>query len=101
MQKRTILSRLHIDKAETILLLVWLSINLFILFHRGIYLQGESAKYIHQAHLFLETGRVETPNFWLYFTQIALIACCIKFNLSFYAVIVLQLLMSLAAMLAF
>jgi hypothetical protein len=100
-QKRTILSRLRIDKAETIGLLVWLSINLFILVHRGIYLQGESAKYIHQAHLLLETGRVETPNFWLYFTQIALIACCIKLNLSFYVVIVLQLLLSLAAMLAF
>jgi hypothetical protein len=100
-QKRTILSRLRIDRAETILLLVWLSINLFILVHRGIYLQGESAKYIHQAHLLLETGRVETPNFWLYFTEIALIACCIKFNLSFYFAIVLQLLLNLTAMLAF
>jgi hypothetical protein len=100
-QKRTILSRIRIDKAETICLLVWLSINLFILTHRGIYLEGESAKYIRQAHLFLQTGHVESSQFWLYFTQIALIACCIKFNLTFYFVIFLQLLLNLAAMLAF
>jgi hypothetical protein len=99
--KRTILSRLRITSAEMIGLLVWLSINLFILAHRGIYLNGESAKYIHQAHLFLETGRVASPNFWLYFTQIALIACCIKFHLGFYFVIALQLLLNLTAMLAF
>jgi hypothetical protein len=100
-QKRTILSRLRIDKAETILLLVWLLVNLFILLHRGIYLQGESAKYIHQAHLLLETGRVETPNFWLYFLQIALIACCIKVHLGFYFIIILQLAVNLSAMLCF
>jgi Dolichyl-phosphate-mannose-protein mannosyltransferase len=100
-QKRTILSRLHIDRAETILLAVWLLVNLFILLQRGIYLQGESAKYIHQAHLFLETGRVETPNLWLYFLQIALIACCIKIHVGFYFVVILQILVNLAAMLSF
>jgi hypothetical protein len=99
--QRTILSRLRNYKAETILLLVWLSINLCILAFRGIYLQGESAKYIHQAHLLLETGRVETPNFWLYFLQIALIACCIKMHLGFYFVVILQLLLNLTAMLGF
>ena len=101
MQNRTILSHLHFDRKEIILFVAWLSINLFILAHRGIYLQGESAKYIHQAHVFLETGRMESTQFWLYFTEIALIACCIKLKLSFYVAIFVQLLLSLAAMLAF
>jgi hypothetical protein len=100
-QKRSIISRLRINKAETILLLLWLSVNLCILAVRGIYLQGESAKYIHQAHILLETGGVETPNLWLYFVEIALIACCIKIHLGFYSVIILQLLVNLAAMLTF
>ena len=78
-RKGSVLSRLHIDRTIIVCLLAWASINAFILAHRGIYLGGESAKYIHQAHLLLETGRVGSPNFRLYFTQIALIACCIKF----------------------
>lgn len=100
-RKGTILSSLYTDRNKTICLLAWLSINVFILANRGIYLEGESAKYIHQAHLLLETGRVGSPNFRLYITQIALIACCIKFNLSFYFAIACQLLLNLAAMLTF
>jgi len=93
--------RLHLDKQVTILFLLWLSINSFILLHRGIYLHGESAKYIREANGFLVNGRVSTPNFWLYFTQIALIAACIKLHLGLAWVIAIQLLLNLVATTAF
>jgi 4-amino-4-deoxy-L-arabinose transferase-like glycosyltransferase len=95
------LSRLNIGKYEGFLLLVWLSVNVFFLVHRGIYLEGESEKYIRQAHLLVQTGRLESPNFRLYLTQIALIACCIRLHLGFALVVSLQLLLNLSAMVSF
>src|SRR6185437_1541739 len=83
-----------IGRQEASRFIVWLLINSVILFHRGIYLEGESAKYIQQAHIVLQTGRVGSSNFWLYFFQIAVLAACVKFNLSFAWVVVLQLLLN-------
>ncbi|HXB91709.1 MAG TPA: glycosyltransferase family 39 protein [Puia sp.] len=79
-------------KPEFILLAVWLLINGFFLAYRGIYLEGESAKYLDQAHLLLTTGAPESPNYWLYTIQILLVACCLKFHLSLYFVVLIQLL---------
>jgi len=82
---------------EAILFGVWLLVNSFILLYRGIYLEGESAKYIDQAHLLLQTGRVESPNFWLYIIPISLIAVCIRTGLNFAWVVLIQLLVNLFA----
>ena len=82
---------------QAILLLLWLLVNAFILIHRGIFLEGESAKYIGEADLFVRTGRMESANYWLYFFQIVLIAGCIKGHLSFAWIVFLQLLSNLAA----
>lgn len=91
------LFRSTIGSRPLILFLAWLSINGFILAHRGIYLQGESIKYIRQAHLLLQTGRVESPSMWLYIIPTILIACCIKTGLSFAYVVLIQLLLNLIA----
>jgi|SRR6185312_4176089 len=84
-------------RQEVTLLAVWLLINSFILWHRGIYLEGESIKYIQQARLLLQTGKVETSNYWLYIIPIAVIAACIKARLGFACVVAVQLLLNLAA----
>lgn len=85
------------DKPKAILLLLWLLLNTFFLLHRGIFLQGESAKYIDQARIFLATGKPESANFWLYITQIILVAGCIKFHLGFFFAVLVQLVFNLIA----
>ena len=91
----------RLNKQVAGLFLLWLSINTFTLLHRGIYLEGESAKYIREANFYLANGRVSTPNFWLYFVQIGLIAACIKTHLSLAWIVALQLLLNGAATIAF
>ena len=88
----TWLSRHDIGKPQGVLFLLWILLNAFFLLHRGIYLEGESAKYIYQGQHLLDTGAPESANFWLYSVQIALVACCLKLHLSFYPIIVIQLL---------
>jgi hypothetical protein len=90
-------SRYAVGKPEKTLLLLWLLLNGFFILHRGIYLEGESAKYIEQARLLLATGAPETPNYWLYSVQIFLVAFCLKFHLSFYFAVAIQLLFNLIA----
>ena len=88
----TWLSRHDIGKPQGVLFLLWILLNAFFFLHRGIYLEGESAKYIYQGQHLLDTGAPESANFWLYSVQIALVACCLKLHLSFYPIIVIQLL---------
>jgi len=87
----------RIGTLKMILLVLWLLLNTFLLLHRGIYLQHESAKYINQARLFLATGAPESPNFWLYIIQILLIALSIKLHLGFFFVVLVQFLFNLVA----
>lgn len=82
---------------KTILFVLWLLLNTFILVHRGIELQWEAAKYIGQAHLFLETGAPLSNNFYFYIIQILLIAFSIKFHLGFFFVVLVQLFFNLLA----
>jgi hypothetical protein len=94
-------NRYTIGKMEKILLLGWLLLNLFFLLHRGIFLEGESEKYILQARLLLATGKPETSNYWLYSTQIFLIAACFKLHVSLYAAVAIQLLFNAIATIFF
>lgn len=77
--------------------IVWLCVNTIIVCTFGIVAIGESEKYITQAQLFLQTGHMGSPNFWLYFIQIGLLAICIKWKLSFAFLLAIQLLFNLAA----
>jgi hypothetical protein len=81
----------------SILGLLWLCVNGFFLLKDGIISDGESDKYITQANLFIQTGHLDSPNFWLYFTQIALLAFCLKLKIGFWLVIAVQLLLNLFA----
>jgi hypothetical protein len=87
----------RLGAARTILLVLWLLLNTFLILHRGINLQWEAAKYIGQARLFLATGAPASGNFWFYIIQILLIAFAIKFHLGFFFVVLVQLLFNLVA----
>ena len=80
-----------------ILGLIWVCINVFFLWKDGIIANGESDKYITQADLLVHAGHIESPNFWLYFTQIALLAFCLKLKIGFWLAVSVQLLMNLIA----
>lgn len=77
--------------------ILWLIVNAFFLWKNGMVTNGEAGKYISQAHLYLGTGRPETPNLWLYFLQIGLLALCIRLKLSLAFVMGIQLLFNLIA----
>ncbi len=81
--------------------LLWIFTNSFFLFKNGIVTTGEAEKYIYQAYIFAQSGHLSTPNFWLYFVQIALLAFTIKLKLSFAFVVIIQLLFNLIATLYF
>lgn len=86
--------RYNISKSQILLLLLWLLLNTFFLIHRGVYIEGESEKYIYQAHLLLTTGNVSSANFWLYTVQIILDALCLKFHIPFIMLVIIQLMLN-------
>ena len=75
---------------QRILLLSWVLVQAILFAIYGVYAQEESYKYISQARILLATGNLETSNFWLYFTEIALIAFVMKFNLSYSIIVIIQ-----------
>ena len=77
--------------------ILWLAVQAFFLWKNGMVTTGEAGKYIYQAHLYLGTGRPETPNLWLYFLQIGLLALCMRLKLSLVFVMCIQLLSNLIA----
>jgi hypothetical protein len=94
-------SRYKKYQGETVILVGWALVNFFFLYKNGIIVTGEAGKYISQAQIFLQTGRPESANFWLYIVQISLLAFCLKFHLSFAFVFFIQLFFNLLATLYF
>jgi hypothetical protein len=95
------ISRYKNHRDQVIILAIWALVNFFFLLKNGIITTGEAGKYINQAHIFLQTGRPESANLWLYFVQISLLAFCLKFKLSFIVVFFVQLFFNLLATLYF
>ena len=84
-----------------IILACWAILNGWLLWHNGIVTAGESQKYIEEAHVFIRTHQLSSPNFWLYFTQIALLAFCFTFNTGFIFAVAIQFMLNLSATLFF
>jgi hypothetical protein len=84
-----------------IIITVWSIIQGIFIFHNGIITTGEAEKYIREAHTFLETGTVSSLNYWLYFTQIGLLAIAFKTGLGYSFVLMVQLLFSALATYSF
>ncbi|MEO6455959.1 MAG: hypothetical protein ABIN97_17895 [Ginsengibacter sp.] len=86
---------------KMILLVLWIIIQGFLLWQNGVVTTEEAEKYISEAEYFLKTGNFSRNSFWLYSTQIFLIAATIKLQLSYTVVIIVQLLLNLYATLMF
>ena len=79
---------------------LWIIIQTILLFHFGIETDGESIKYIREANSLINTGKLSSPNFWMYITQISLIYVAIKFQIGFWLVVAVQLVFNFFATLS-
>jgi hypothetical protein len=80
-----------------ILGLAWIIVQAVQFKEYGIVTGLEAIKYINEANHFLQFGTLSTNNFWLYSTQIFLIAGAIKLHLSFVIIVILQYSLNLFA----
>ena len=76
---------------------VWLIMQSFLFWKNGIVTELEAQKYIYEAEYFIQNGTLSSGNFWLYSTEIFLIAVIMKLRLSFAVIVVIQLLLNLFA----
>jgi hypothetical protein len=88
-------------QAVVALLILWTLVNGILFACQGIITTGEAHKYVRLANYFLANGHFPTPNFQYYSIIILLVASSLKFHLGLLAVVVIQLLLSLAATLYF
>lgn len=79
----------------------WLLVQSILFYQYGIHTEMEASKYIHEATLLLNEGRVSSSNYWLYSSQILLIAAAIKFNTGYFVVYLVHLLFNALATAAF
>ena len=82
---------------KILLLVPWIIIQCFLAWQNGIVATLEADKYISQAEYFLKTGNFSSNNYWLYSTQIFLIAAVIKLHLGYTVIVIIQLLLNLFA----
>ncbi|MDP4286242.1 MAG: hypothetical protein Q8891_17680 [Bacteroidota bacterium] len=75
----------------------WLIVQSFLIWHNGIVTAFEAEKYITEAQYFLQYGKFTSNNFWLYSTQIFLIAIVLKIHLGYVVIVAIQLLLNLLA----
>jgi len=78
-----------------VLLVLWIIVQWFLLWRNGIVTSLEADKYISQAHFFLNTGTLSGNNYWLYSTQVFLIAAAIKLHMGFAIIVIIQFLLNL------
>ncbi len=76
------------------LMLAWVLMQALLFYRYGLVTSFEAHKYIVEADYLLKTGTVSTPNFWLYATQILLIAGAMKLKTGFISVVIAQLLLN-------
>jgi hypothetical protein len=79
------------------LLFLWALVQALLFHHNGIVTNFEADKYITEAHLFIDTGKFYSPNYWLYSTEIFLLMAAIKLKIGFIWIVLIQLLLNLAA----
>jgi hypothetical protein len=82
---------------KIVLLTLWIVVQCLLLWQYGIVTTLEADKYISQAEYFLKTGNFSSNNYWLYSTQVFLIAAAIKLHLGYTVIVVAQLLLNLFA----
>lgn len=77
-------------KNEIILACCWAVVQTLLYHQYGIVTELEAHKYIVEADNLIETGKVSSPNFWLYSTQILLFTAAKKLHSGFISVAIIQ-----------
>jgi hypothetical protein len=77
-------------KNEIILACCWAVVQTLLYHQYGIVTELEAHKYIVEADNLIETGKVSSPNFWLYSTQILLFTAAKKLHTGFISVAIIQ-----------
>lgn len=92
------LQRTRKRKDLLLLMLIWAAVEIYLLATNGIKIDGEAARVIREANNLINTGHFSAPNFFLYFTEIALVYLKIKLGFGFGVIIFIQLLLNLIAL---
>ncbi|MBC7950117.1 MAG: hypothetical protein H7Y42_19695 [Chitinophagaceae bacterium] len=87
----------HSHKHEILLGLCWLVVQAVLFYQHGIQTDYEARKYIEEADRIIDTGRVSTPNFWLYSVQIFLIAAAKTLNTGYLSVVFIHWILNIIA----
>jgi hypothetical protein len=77
-------------KNEIILACCWIAVQSILFCQHGIVTEFEATKYIAEADNLIHHGGVSSPNFWLYSTQIILIAIAKELHTGFISVAIIQ-----------
>jgi hypothetical protein len=80
---------------------LWVVVQSLLFWKNGILTQLEAAKYVDQAHIFLQTGGFESGNFLYYSVEILLISLCLKAHVSFLFLVILQWTLNGVSMICF
>ena len=83
------------------LLFLWAVVQGLLIRQYGIVTSLEATKYIDEANHLLQSGSLSSNNYYLYSTEILLIAGVIKLHLGFSVIVVIQLLLNLLATIMF
>ncbi len=95
-------SKIVTAKNQFIFLLVsWMLVQSLLIWQNGIVTGLEALKYIGEANRFLQFGKFSSNNYFLYSTQIFLIAAVIKFRLGYTVIVIIQLLLNLFSTIMF
>lgn len=73
----------------------------FFIYQNGIVTDLEATKYIFQAQNFIATGTFSSNNFMFYSTQILLIAFCLKLQIGFWFVVLIQIIFNAISIICF
>ena len=92
-----LIKRISLPKQYLILVIVWAIVQGWLLWKNGIVTHLEATKYINEANHFLQTGDFSAPNFYLYSSQIILIAAAITIKTGFISIVILQWMLNLLA----
>jgi len=76
---------------------IWLISTLIYLSMHGVVTELEAAKYIEEAHLYINTGSFSAPRFYFYSATIFIMVFAIKINIGMFGVFVIQALLNLFA----
>jgi hypothetical protein len=84
-----------------IIIICWLVAVAFYYKNFGLMTSLEAQKYIREAHLLLNTGRLSAPRFWFYSGTILIIAFALKIGTGLYGAFIIQAIINLGALLLF